>query len=82
MFVTSKAAIVILLWNFAINSVYGYVFVPSGYIRLDYHAESNIISSFAIAIVFVFSPVDGFLADVKIGRYKTLRYTACGLLWQ
>ncbi len=30
-FVTSKAAIVILLWNFAINSVYGLIFIPSGY---------------------------------------------------
>ncbi len=28
-FVTSKAAIVILLWNFAINLVYGLLLVPS-----------------------------------------------------
>ncbi len=29
----------------------------------------------AVAIVLVFSPVAGFLADVKFGRYKTLRYS-------
>ncbi len=75
-FVTSKAAIVILIWNFALNSVYGYILVPSGYIRVDHHDELFIIiTSFVIAIVLVFSPVAGFLADVKIGRYKILQYS-------
>ncbi len=52
-FVTSKAAIVILIWNFALNSVYGYVLVPNGYIRVDHNDESfTIIASFVIAILY------------------------------
>ncbi len=73
-FVTSKAAIVILLWSFAINSVYGLWFVPSGYIRIYSLTGSYAVSLFT-AIVLVFSPVAGFLADVKFGRYKTLQYS-------
>jgi len=71
-FVSSKAAIVILFWNFAINLVYGFVFVPSNYIH--YHATSYLVS-FGIAILLAFSPVAGFLADVKFGRYKTVLYS-------
>ncbi len=74
-FFTSKAAMVILLWNFAINSVYGLIFVPSGYIRIYDHIGLYLAGSFVIAIVLFFSPVAGFLADVKFGRYKTLQYS-------
>ena len=74
-FFTSKAAMVILLWNFAINSVYGLIFVPSGYIRISDHIGVYLAASFVIAIVLFFSPVAGFLADVKFGRYKILQYS-------
>ena len=52
-FVTSKAAIVILLWNFAINLVYGLIFVPSGYKKI-YDVTGSDVASFVIAIVLVF----------------------------
>ncbi len=55
-FVTSKAAIVILLWNFAINSVYGFMFEPSGYMKV-YSIVGAYVASFLIAIVLIFSPV-------------------------
>ncbi len=55
-FVTSKAAIVILLWNFAINSVYGLIFEPSGYIRMYDQIRLYLAASFVIAMILVFSP--------------------------
>ncbi len=64
----------ILIWNFAINSVYGLVFVPSDYIRTHSLPVSYAVRSFT-AIVLVISPVAGFLADVQFGRYKTLQYS-------
>ena len=56
--------------------------MPNGYIRVDHHDESfTIIASLVIAIVLVFFPVAGFLADVKIGQYNNTRHysTTCGL---
>ncbi len=86
-FVTSKAAIVILLWNFAINSIYGLIFEPRSYIQnnssFGLYVTSFVelyVTSFVIAIVFVFSPVAGFLADVKLGRYKILQYSTWFIL--
>ncbi len=73
-FVNSKAAVVILLWNFAINYVYGSMFAPRVYIQNSTYVGSY-AASFVIAIVLVLSPVAGSLADVKLGRYKTLQYS-------
>ena len=68
-FISSKAAIVLLFWNLAINLTYGLFFIPSGYLQILNHAASE-ITSIMIALTLLFSPLAGFLADVKLGRYN------------
>ena len=71
-FIRSKAAIVLLFWNFAVNLTYGYFFIPSGYLQIFNHTISEIVS---IIIALTFSPLAGFLADVKLGRHNTVIFS-------
>ena len=73
-FIRSKAAIVLLFWNFAFNLTYGLFFIPSGYLQIFNHNISEIIS-IVIALTLLFSPLAGFLADVKLGRYNTVIFS-------
>ena len=69
--VNSKAAIMILIWNFAITLPYGILVIPNGYLKVFNFDIAAVISGF-IAITLLFAPLVGFLADVKFGRYKTV----------
>ena len=73
-FIRSKAEIVLLFWNFAVNLTYGFFFIPSGYLQIFNHNISEIIS-IIIALTLLFSPLAGFLADVKLGRYNTVIFS-------
>ena len=73
-FIRSKAAIVLLFWNFAFNLTYGFFFVPSGYLQIFNHTISEIIS-IVTALTLLVSPLAGFLADVKLGRYNTVIFS-------
>ena len=70
-FVTSKSAIIILIWNFAITLPYGFLIIPDSYLQ-DFNYGTAIGISGFIAITLLFAPLAGFLADVKFGRYKTV----------
>ena len=73
-FIRSKAAIVLLFCNFAVNLTCGILFIPSGYLQIFNHTESEIIS-IIIALTLLFSPLAGFLADVKLGHYNTVIFS-------
>ena len=73
-FIRSKAAIVLLFWNFAVNLTYGLFFISSGYLQILNHTESEILS-IIIALILLSSPLAGFLADVKLGRYNTVIFS-------
>ena len=70
-FVTSKSAIIILIWNFAITLPYCFFMIPESYFQEFNNSIAIGISGF-IAITLLFAPLAGFLADVKFGHYKTV----------
>ena len=74
-FICSKAAIVLLFWNFAVNLTYGFFFIPSGYLQIFNHNISEILS-IVIALTLLFSPVAGFLADVRLSCYDTVIFSS------
>ena len=85
----SKAAILILLWTAVIGTLY-YVALGAAVFATDYNNQTahNIISislydsiPYAIsALVMIFYPLSGFIADVCCGRLKTIITSLCLLL--
>ena len=76
-FVKSKAANFILMWNLLVAIAHKSFINPSFYTsNLYFTGHINIIinlSTFGLsAIVFIFYPLAGYLADVRWGRYKTV----------
>ena len=77
--VKSKAAVAILCWNFLIAFVIEY---PMQFIFLAYYSDSLIpglnLQEYIptlyglFALLYLFYPLAGCLADVKCGRYKTI----------
>ena len=79
--VKSKAAVAILCWNFLIAIVIGYpmqIIVLSLYNYINYHSSVMSLQEYVpllyglFALVYLFYPLAGCLADVKCGRYKTV----------
>ena len=64
--ITSKVALLILLWSFPVTLTCGLVFNPGNYVQFG----PQMIIYGAFSIVFCFFPLTGFLADNKHGRYK------------
>jgi peptide/histidine transporter 3/4 len=69
--VSSKAALLILVWNFAVSFVSALTLNPDLYFRLlNYFI---VLSAYGCAaFLFCFFPLAGLLADLKYGRYKTV----------
>ncbi len=59
----NKGAILVLVWNFLVMSVFNYL--------LTYYQD--IVSNSVLAIIGVMLPITGWLADVHFGRYKVIR---------
>ena len=78
--VTSKAAILTLVWSFGVSTMYELIYQPSNW--LSHYSDlyfsrdqrfSYIPILYALnAIVLSFYPLAGFLADNRFGRYKTI----------
>ena len=70
----TKAIGVILLWNFSTSLAYNLLLHPSSAFQLE-----DIKYAFGIiglsSAVFWLSPFAGYLADVKLSRFKTLLYS-------
>ena len=72
MWITSKAALVILVWSFAAVMVYELVYEPSHDISDSIEIYFLYISYAMNAIISGFYPLAGFLADNKFGLYRTI----------
>ena len=93
---SSKAVILILVWNLIISIGFKSFFDPSlytitilklisDYDNFHYNYPFALMAyglSYGInALLFVFYPLAGFLADVCWGRYTTVKNSLCFLIW-
>ena len=72
--VTSKAAVLTLVWSFVVTTMYQLGYQPSNWLlRLTTDNIYTVTPFYAFnAILFSFYPLAGFLADTRFGRYKTI----------
>ena len=78
--VSSKAALLILLWNLILVAGFKGFLDPNFFrvlFEIDYEAFSlsSVIMYSAVAFLFLFYPLAGCLADIRWGRYKTVVYS-------
>ena len=84
--VKSKAAILVLCWNFCITLVFTSILDPIVLLIAETtsidqdtftHAIGVLVPSFCacIAFLYLFYPLAGYLADTRCGRYKTIIYS-------
>ena len=66
-----KVTVLVLLWQFSTGLIYNLFLRPTGYIQFSYIKDATLFAVFTYA-VFLFSPLAGFIADVKFGRIKML----------
>ena len=88
---SSKAVILILVWNLIISVCFKSFFDPSLYTVTmfkiyDDTTEYATLMFFGLsygisALLLVFYPLAGFLADVRWGRYATVKNSLCFLFW-
>ena len=81
--VQNKTALVILMWNFLLSLLLGVLLNPHIYLSLFIDENFVAVTCGAYgftAILFLFFPIAGFLADVKFGRYKVVT-TSLWLIW-
>ena len=88
----SKAAILILLWTIIIGAIYHYfVGLSAVLIMIESHpntvfTEYEPLPYAVLALVMMFYPLSGFIADVCCGRLKTVVVSlgfllSCLILW-
>ena len=70
--VTSKAARLILIWNFSVLLIYNLMYSSSDIIQVGHTSTLPIIITVAYSFVSVFSPVAGLLTDVKFSRFRAV----------
>lgn len=84
----SKSAFLVVLWNFLVGAVYGPKVVTTvliflkyeGLKGLPYFLEITLASYASLALLMLFYPLSTFIADVYVGRFKTL-LTSLWLIW-
>ena len=72
--ITSKSGLISLVWSFAVGTIYGIAYQPSNFMFM-FRGRIGMVMPLAFgcsAIILCFYPLAGFLADNKIGRYKTI----------
>ena len=89
--VKSKAAILVLCWNFCIMLVFTSILDPIVLLigettSIDQNTFTNAVGvhipSFCActAFLYLFYPLAGYLADTRCGRYKTIIYSLCSFI--
>ena len=84
---SSKAALLILVWNLIISFGILGLLDPTALIYLASVNSESLISGLLIlyygfsALLFLFYPLAGFLADIQWGRLKTVVNSLCTILW-
>ena len=77
--IKSKAAIAILMWNFAVLLIYNTIGnISNG----SYSIEASIFTVTAVGTVAVLAPMAGLLTDVKYSRYKVVVSSSYCLLFE
>ena len=72
---TIKPIITIMLWHFATKLAL--FFMALVFVQLE---EPNVLVTNFVAIIYIFSPLAGFLADTKYGRLEVLQCSTCFML--
>ena len=69
--IRSKAARLILLWNFPVLLIYAFFNINNEFnYRSSYHTP--ILVTVGVSIIAVFAPIAGLLTDLKYSRYKAV----------
>ena len=69
----SKAALLVLVWNFSVLLVYKeLVDVKNAIMEVSYVSKSPRILVVGYSVIAVLSPLAGLLTDMKLSRHKTL----------
>ncbi len=76
--VSSKAALLILLWSCPVALMYGLGVNNILILFRNFQVTPTVYGT--VAFIWSFFPLAGFLADVKFGRYKTVFYSSLGHL--
>ena len=73
--IKSKGALIMLIWSFLMSATY---FYASHMASMIHHTDSllNVIQLFMGLTI----PLAGWLADVRFGRYKVIRF-CIGIMW-
>ena len=86
--VRSKPAFLVIVWKFFVAAVFGPKMVASILVLMLYgglpglpHFVVIVLASYAsLALLTLFFPLAGFIADVYVGRFKTL-FTSLWFIW-
>lgn len=73
-FISSKSALLTLLWSFVLGLWNGIALNPDLYLR-NFVISFALSGYFLVAFIFCFFPLAGFLADIKYGRYKIVKWS-------
>ena len=69
----TKAIVVLLIWQFSTSLIYTIWLVPSSLLQIE-HIRGSAMVTASVSLIFLLSPLAGYLADVKFGRFKVLLY--------
>ena len=69
-----KPLVFLLLWQFSVNLSFSAVLSPSSYVKSSSPGFSLLLGLLT-GIIFLLSPLVGFLADIKFGQYKVLLFS-------
>ena len=72
----SKAARLILLWNFAVILLYRILYNTDVVMQVNATSSYLILSSIILLFIAVFSPVAGLLTDIRFSRYRAVVYSS------
>ena len=70
--ITSKSGLISLVWSFSVGTIYSLAYQPSNFMLMFPLLDLMPFIFIGSAIILCFYPFAGFLADNKIGRYKTI----------
>ena len=76
----SKAACLVLLWNFAVLLVYRAFYNIDAAMQISYTPGVPIIIIAGFSFIAVFSPVAGLLMDIKFSRHKAVLCSSYAIL--
>ncbi len=68
-----KSVLIVILWQFSTGLVYNLLIRPTRYIQMAYIDDALWISIIS-SLIFMLTPVAGFVADVKSSRIRLMRY--------